>query len=376
MTGEPFVTTELSSPECLSLDFSGDWRLTAPFTEKQSVFTAVEQSTVRQIVFSFKHLGDWDSSLIAFLLDLTNAAKAKGTAIDMTGAPEGVARLVALAQTVPAHVPPHEKKDPDDVFTFIGGKTLDAVTAVRSSFSFLSQIKEAFLRLFAGQSVMRSVDLLTEIQDAGVRSLPIVSLISFMVGLILAFVGAIQLRLFGAQIYVAALVAIAMSRVLAAVMTAVIMAGRTGAAYAATIGTMQVNEEIDALETMGVSPYDFLVLPKILALALMMPLLSVYANLMSMLGGAFVGIFMLDLTPHEYFDMTLKSLFVKNINIGLIQSFVFGIIVALCGCYCGIKCERDAASVGRSTTTAVVYSIVWIVVATGIITVICNALGV
>ena len=156
--------------------------------------------------------------------------------------------------------------------------------------SFLGETSLAFIRLFTGKARFRRVDLVLFIQECGAQALPIVSLISVLVGLILAFVGAVQLRLFGAQIYVADLVGIGMTREMGAMMSAIIMAGRTGAAYAAQLGTMQVNEEIDALETLGLSPVEFLVLPRTLALILMMPLLCLYADFMGILGGGFIGV--------------------------------------------------------------------------------------
>jgi phospholipid/cholesterol/gamma-HCH transport system permease protein len=161
--------------------------------------------------------------------------------------------------------------------------------------AFIGEAFVAFLKLFTGKARFQRRDLWVIFQETGVQALPIVSLISLLVGLILAFVGAVQLRMFGAQIFVADLVGIGMVRVLGAVMTGVIMAGRTGAAFAGELGTMQVNEEIDALQTLGIPPMEFLVLPRMLALMLMMPLLCLYADLMGLLGGLIVGVGMLNL---------------------------------------------------------------------------------
>ena len=182
--------------------------------------------------------------------------------------------------------------------------------------------------------------------------------------------------MFGAEIYVSSLVALAVTRVMGAIMAGVIVAGRTGASYAATLGSMQVNEEIDALKTMGVSPFDFLVLPRVLALSLMMPLLIVYADLMGILGGAFVGILMLGLSPDDYFRMTLKALLMRNVLIGIVHGAVYGVIISLCGCYRGVTCGRNASAVGFATTSAVVDSIVFMTVATAVLTVIFSVCGV
>ncbi len=195
-------------------------------------------------------------------------------------------------------------------------------------------------------------------------------------GLILAFVGAVQLTQFGAQIYVAGLVGIGMLRVMGAVMVGVVMSGRIGAAYAAFIGTMQVNEEIDALETLGISPVDFLVLPRVLALTLMVPLLTIYADFMGIIGGFIVGTLMLGLNPMEYLHATQQMVPYRQMLIGLVYGTVFGIVIAVAGCYQGMRCGRSAMAVGQTTTKAVVSSIVGIIVMTAIITVICNVLDV
>jgi phospholipid/cholesterol/gamma-HCH transport system permease protein len=214
------------------------------------------------------------------------------------------------------------------------------------------------------------------IQECGVQALPIVSLISFLVGLILAFVGAIQLMMFGAQIYIADLVGIAMAREMGAIMTGIIMAGRTGAAFAAQLGTMQVNEEIDALTTLGLSPMEFLVVPRMLALALMMPLLCLYADLMGIVGGLVVGVGMLDLTLPQYIEQTRGALNLTHLSVGVVKSVVFGVLVAVSGCMRGMECGRSASAVGMATTSAVVTAIVAIIVSDGLFAVITNALGI
>ncbi len=240
----------------------------------------------------------------------------------------------------------------------------------------LGEITVAFGRLLTGRAQFRRIDLWLVIQECGANALPIVSLISLLVGLILAFVGSIQLKTFGAQIYMADLVGIAMLRAMGGIMTGIIMAGRTGASYAARIGTMQVNEEIDALKTSGISPIDFLVLPRIIALSLMMPLLTLYADLMGILGGLIVGVSGFDITPLEYLNETERTMTMNNLCIGLFSSLVFGVLVSFAGCLRGMQCGRSASAVGDATTSAVVTGIVSIIVATAIITVVCNVFGI
>jgi phospholipid/cholesterol/gamma-HCH transport system permease protein len=214
------------------------------------------------------------------------------------------------------------------------------------------------------------------VQQVGAQALPIVSLISVLVGLILAFVGAVQLEQFGADVFIANLVGLGMVRDMGAMMAAIIMAGRTGAAYAAELGTMTVNEEIDALRTMGISPIDFLVVPRILALVLMMPILTLYADLMGILGGALVGVTLFDIGFYEYFRQTQSAIDLLDVIGGLFKGLVYGAIVAVSGCLRGMECGRSSAAVGAATTSAVVTGIVFIVVACAILTVAYDILGI
>jgi phospholipid/cholesterol/gamma-HCH transport system permease protein len=175
---------------------------------------------------------------------------------------------------------------------------------------------------------------------------------------------------------VADLVGIAMAREMGALMTAIIMSGRTGAAFAAQLGTMQVSEEIDALTTFGLSSMDFLVLPRMIALILMMPLLCIYADLMGIIGGAVVGVGMLNLSVTQYINETVKGVALLDFGVGIFKSSVFGVLVAISGCMRGIQCGRSASAVGLAATSAMVTAIVFIIVTDGIFSVLTNALGI
>ena len=258
----------------------------------------------------------------------------------------------------------------------IGVWGLSVWSSIKKGGLFVCESVASWGRQLCGRAVYRSKDFWLVLADCGPKSIAIVSLISFMVGLILSFVSAIQLKTFGAQIYVASLVTIAMTRIMGAIMTGIIMAGRTGASYAATIGTMQVNEELDALQTMGISRTDFLVLPRINALLLSMPILVLLADFMGVLGGCCVCVLFWDIPLAEYIKYCINSFNVVNFLVGVAHGIVFGLIIALCGCYFGVNCGRNADSVGTATTKAVVYSIVWMIVMTGVLTVILNSLGV
>jgi len=257
-----------------------------------------------------------------------------------------------------------------------GGKVLQVNESLGMWLDFIGDIVVSSSRLIKGKSHFRRNDFMLLVQRCGVDALALVSLISLLVGMILAFVGSLQLKTFGAQIYIADIVGIAMVRVLSAVMTGIIMSGRIGASFAAEIGMMETNEEVDALKTLGLSPVEFLVVPRILALVIMMPLLTIYADLMGILGGFFISTGMLNLNSVEYLNHTQAAIKLSNVWVGLIHSLVFGVIIAVSGCLRGIKCERNTAGVGIATTSAVVTGITGIVIATAIITYICQILGV
>lgn len=241
---------------------------------------------------------------------------------------------------------------------------------------FVGESVIAFVNFYRGKAVYRRVDFFGFIEDSGPSSLAIVTLISLLIGMILAFVGAVQLEKFGASIYVASLVGLSMAREMAAMMTAIIMAGRTGAAFAAQLGSMQVNEEIDALKTMGVSPVEFLVVPRMLALVIMLPLLTIYANVMGILGGALVSKLMLDITWSMYIDQMMSTVPLIHFVIGLIKSVLFGVVIALSGCFMGMSSGRSASAVGKATTNAVVLGIVLIIVFDSLVTIATTVIGV
>ena len=252
----------------------------------------------------------------------------------------------------------------------------DSTASATEFITFVGQLTVAFSNLVRGKARYRTVDLIEVIQQCGASAVGIVTLISFLVGVILAFMGAVQLSQFGAAIYVADLVGIGMVREMGAMMTAIIMSGRTGAAFAAKLGTMKVTEEIDALTTMGISPLEFLVLPRVLALVLMMPLLCLYADFVGILGGMFVGVTMLGLSPGAYMRETISTLTMANLLGGLFKATFYGVLIAIAGCLRGFQCGNSSSAVGDAATQAVVMSIVLVVIACGTFAVLFNVLGI
>lgn len=361
----------------LIVRLSGEWKLGRQLQQGEKFRREIESAgTVSRITFDTQAMTGWDSGLITFLMRIIEIGSEMNIPVMQDGLPSGVQRILALASAVPERKGARREASRIPFLDRVG----NAVVAFRRSslemLAFIGEVSVALMKLFVGKAQFRHSDLFLTMQECGAQALPIVSLISILVGLILAFIGAVQLKIFGAQIYVASLVGIGMVRALAAVMTGIIMAGRTGASFAAQLGTMQVNEEIDALKTLGISPMEFLVLPRMLALFLMMPLLSLYADLMGILGGLIVGVSMLDLNFMEYFNKTRESVHLNDFWVGLFSAAVFGVLVALAGCLRGMQSGRSAQAVGEATTSGVVTSIVSIVVAMGVITVVCNVLNI
>jgi phospholipid/cholesterol/gamma-HCH transport system permease protein len=239
---------------------------------------------------------------------------------------------------------------------------------------FLGESVVASLKLIRGQAQFRWRDMVEAMQACGPQALGIVALINFLIGLILAFVGATELARFGASVYTADLVAVASVREMGCIMTGIILCGRTGAAFAAQLGTMKVNQEIEAFQTFGISPFEFLVLPRMLALILMMPLLCIFADLIAISGGFLVSTLMLDVAPQVYLARTVESISLASFLLGIFKGSFFGVIIALTGCLRGMQCGTNAAAVGLATTSAVVTGITWIIASDGIFAVICSAL--
>jgi phospholipid/cholesterol/gamma-HCH transport system permease protein len=227
-----------------------------------------------------------------------------------------------------------------------------------------------------GAAKVRRAELIEVLADSSSRALLIVAIVNVLMGAILAFVGAVQLKAFGAGIYVANLVGIASVRELTPIVTAIVLAGRTGASFAARIATMQGNEEIDALTTLGISPVEFLVLPRVLALSLLMPLLYVYACAFALLGGLVVAMLTLDISTTAYMAQTQQAIAAANFAIGVLKALVFGALVALVSCHYGLRAPRSAAGVGSATTSAVVASIIGVIALDAGFAVCANALGV
>jgi len=349
---------------------SWDWSVPAPDLPEESLWTGVSSL----LLTAGEDCRDTDGALLAWLIALCRTATARGIATDTSALPASIGKLLALALAVPPRSD-HPVDAQPGFFASLGNVALAQWAELPRALAFLGEVTQGLGRLLTGRARLRRRELFWLIETSGPRALPIASLISFLVGTILAYMGAVQLAQFGAQIYIADLVAIGMVREIGALMTGIILAGRTGAAYAAQLGTMQVNEEIDAYRTLGLSPIDTLVLPRLIALVLMVPLLTLYAGVVGILAGMVVATLVFGVGVREYLHETVLALSWTHILIGMFKGTVYGALVAFAGCLRGMECGRSAQAVGEATTSAVVTSILLITVSASVLTILFQRLG-
>jgi phospholipid/cholesterol/gamma-HCH transport system permease protein len=316
----------------------------------------------------------WASADAAFLAQVLHELGSGARKLSLAGLPPNLEKLLMLARAG-TRAPGAGSSSP----RFFARAGLRAVRDARELAAFLALLGEVVRRLprfITARAKLRGADVLEVVAESSSRALVIVALVNFLMGAILAFVGAVQLRRFGAGIYVADLVGIASVRELTPIITAIVLAGRTGASFAARIATMQGNEEIDALTTLGVPPVEFLVVPRVVALTLLMPLLYVYGCAFALAGGLWVAAPILDISAAAYWTAARDAIWAANFAIGGLKAATFGALVALLGCHYGLQAERSAAGVGSATTSAVVAAIVGIIVLDAVFAVCANALNI
>ena len=356
--------------DALVVGLSGDWSITRARPAWEAVLAG---RTPKRVVLRDAGLGHWDSAVLLFLFEVRQWAYRTGAHSDTQALPAKVHAL--LGQMTVSHETTVPFDRSRNFVEEVGDATIDMGRKARKFAAFLGECIIGAVRVAKHPRQFRWRDCLDEMQQCGAMALPIVSLISFLIGVTLAYTGAIVLRQYGGDIYVADLIGLSMVREMGAMMTGVVLAGRTGAAFAATLGNMRANEEIDALETLGLSPVNFLVLPRLLALGLMMPLLAMYANAVGIVGGMAVSLSVLKIPPAAYWVEMLTIVDLSDLIVGTIKAATFGLIVGLAGCLRGIEADRSAAGVGRAATSAVVTAILLIIVSDAIFAVVFDILG-
>ena len=355
----------------LEVALAGEWRVTRGRPEWSGAQAAGRRPAGVRLALA--EGTRWDSALLLFVCDVRQWCAAAGLACDQSGLPVAVRDLTEQLARVQAKPRPGERSE--NFLTEVGLATQDGLRKTREIYTFVGECVLSAVWLVKNPQRFRWADCLGEMQRCGAMALPIVGLISLLTGLIMAYQSAILMRQFGADIYVADAVGLVMVREMGAMMTAIILAGRTGAAFAATLGNMKANEEIDALVTLGIRPVDFLVIPRLVALALMMPLLALYANGLGILGGMVVSLGLLDIPPTAYWVETQSAIDLSDVATGLIKASTFGVLVGLAGCHRGLRAERSAEGVGKAATSAVVMGLLLIIVFDAVFSVIFNVLG-
>ena len=368
----PTFSVELDD-KTATMTFAGDWSSPLALPHFAALRDVALGNTTSQLKLAADNSLVWDSNLLARLFQLASHCEQGQISLDTSALPDNMQKLLILATSVKtqsALIP----AAPGFVASLVASWRGIQQAAV-DFLAFIGELVIALLRFFSGRSQTRIRDLFYFIEQCGPKALGIVALISVLVGMILAYLGSVQLRQFGAEVYVANLVALGMVREMGPLMTAVIMAGRTGAAYAAQLGTMQANEEIDAVTTLGLSPTEYLVVPRFLALVLVMPLLVIFANLVGLVGGALVAAGM-DVNFTQFISQARSAVSLTDIATGLFKSLVFAGLIAIAGCQAGLQSTRSSAGVGNATTRAVVHAIVYLVVADAALNIIYNLLQV
>ncbi|HEY0181405.1 MAG TPA: ABC transporter permease [Rhodopila sp.] len=358
----------------MSLSLTGDWIAQSQHIPEFPADGAAEVGSGQALAFDITGVGKWDSGLIEFLWDAKRAAIAAGITIDSATLPDSARKLLGLLPDRLAAPKPAPRRWFNPL-GWVGSATVGLLTEVGVVATLLAVTTNGALRTLTGRARMRAVDLLGNISDAGPSALIIVSVVNFLIGAILAFVGAVQLRKFAADVYVANLVGLALVREMAAVMTAIVMAGRTGGAYAARIATMQGNEEIDALQVIGIPVSDYIVLPSILALVFTMPFLYLYGCVVGILGGFVVSISMLNITGPGYLSQTFGAVAFNQFVFGFVKSIAFAIFIGVTSCQIGLKAGRSAADVGNAATQAVVTGIVGVIALDALFAVLADVIG-
>jgi phospholipid/cholesterol/gamma-HCH transport system permease protein len=351
--------------EVLVVALSGDWSLGRAIPRFTDLVEG-EADSPGAIEFDASGLGSWDSSLLVLLRQCWEWAREHEAEFREASLPEDISSLLQLARTEPDREAGADEEG-DALLDRVGKKGIDVWEGTRAALTFIGEVAVAMAGLATRRVRLRWRDFWAVVHSNSAGALPIVTLIALLVGMIIAFLGAVVLRRFGAGYYVSYLVGYGMLREMAALMTGIIMAGRTGAAFAAELGSMKISEEIDALRTLGISPVEHLVLPRVLGLFVMMPLLTIYAFFIGIGGGLLVSISILDLTPTQFIGGMLFVVELPDALLGVFKGTVFGLIIGLAGCMKGMQTGGDASAVGRAATSAVVLGITLIVLSNAII---------
>ena len=363
--------------EILRLEFAGQWT-TQELARHDSALRALDLQGARAAVVDLSACSAIDSAG-AWVLDRTlDDLKRRGAEVSLVGSSPAIETLLGTIAKKHVELPPPPRPDNPIIAVALrmGRETVRIGREGADLLSFLGLTVIVFLRSLMMPWRIRLTPLIAHMEQTGLNALPIVGLISFLVGVVLAYQGADQLARFGAQIFTVNLVAIGVLREMGILLTAIIVAGRSGSSFTAQIGTMKVNEEVDAMQTLGLDPMEVLVMPRVFALVLVLPLLTFYADLMGLLGGAVMATVVLDISFFQFARQLSDAVTLWTFWIGIIKAPLFAFIIGMIGCYEGLQVSRSAESVGRQTTRAVVEAIFLVIVLDALLSIFFSVIGI
>jgi phospholipid/cholesterol/gamma-HCH transport system permease protein len=375
------------SEEGLELELTGEWRALR-FAEMDAALGSLDLKSVRRVEISTARLAELDLSGAWRLHCFIHQAQAAGSEVTFKGAPPDQLRLVE--KTLQGQSPPCSQQHPkvplslvEEIelpavrsLTLLGQHAVLYVRDVVSDLAFLGRMSATFARAVSSWKRLRLISIARHVYDTGITAIPIVALIAFLISVIIAYMSAQQLRAFGAVIFVVDLVTIGVLRELGVLLTSIIVAGRSGSSFAAELGSMKLNEEVDALYATGVDPYEVLVLPRILGLVIALPLLTIVADIVGLAGGALLCRFLLDIPLTQYLTRVQEAITTTTFWVGVIKAPVFAVLIAMAGCYRGMQVRDSSRELGRLVTLAVVQAIFMVIFADAIFAVLFLEIGV
>ena len=355
----------------------GDWTIGA-LAGLNAKIAAIRPTGARRARFDLSGVAAIDSAGGWLISRTQGALKAAGLEVAIEGAGPSQTALLekVLAAGVPAPVVPHHHHPLLDLLDSIGAALFAFLRQTRDLTAFFGAVTIGFFRMIVQPRRIRVTAFIAHVQQTGLSAMPIVGLISFLIGIVLAYQGNDQLRRFGAQIFTVNLVGVSVLREMGILLTSIVVAGRTGSAFTAQIGTMQVNEEIDAMRTLGLDPLDVLVLPRVLALMVALPLLAFYSDIMALAGGGLAAISLLGMTPSQFLTQLGHAATLTHFLVGISKAPVFAAVIAMVGCFEGMRVSGSAESVGRLTTQSVVESLFLVIVFDALFSIMFTALHV
>ena len=362
--------------DTFELTFQGAW-VKESLAELDKTLQSISYNANSHYTFQLGTITNFDTHGIMYILHLRATLQNNHSKVMLQGASESLTKLIDVCQT---NYPQEFPKPPKELFLLsylenVGKNMVEGYKTLASFFAFTGALSQFVITALLKPFTIRLKSTLYHIEQSGAGAIPIILLTSFLIGIVIAYQGATQLQKFGANIFIVEMVTISAVRELAPLLTAIVVAGRSASAYTAQIGVMKITDEVDAMSSMGFSPWNFLVLPRLFALMLSLPLLVFFADIVSVFGGMVIASTKLDVSFVEFIDRIRETVALKHLIIGLVKAPIFGCIIATIGCFRGFQIDSSTESVGKYTTISVVNAIFWVIAMDAIISVLLTELG-